>query len=137
MGVMMTPRAKLPERRRTWHQECVIDNRRYVLSFGEYDDGRLGEIWVDTGKEGDFTRGIADAFARMASLALQTGASPANVAHLMVGLAFPPGGPVAGSKCAATCKSVIDWIGQEIRYWYVQSVGTGEGESPPTDETWP
>jgi ribonucleoside-diphosphate reductase alpha chain len=125
---LMVPRRKLPERRRTWHQECVINNRRYVLSFGEYDDGSLGEVWMDTGKEGEFTRGIADAFARMASLALQCGASPANVAHLMLGLDFPPNGPVAGSKAVVDCKSVVDWMGQEIRHWYVdQRPGTAEG----------
>lgn len=112
------PRETLPERRPCWTAEAKIDGHRFFLTVGERLDGRLGEIFLVAAKQGTFTRGILDAFARMTSLAIQMGASVEEVAGVMSGMNFLPNGMVSGSPVTGVCSSVADWVAQELMASY-------------------
>ncbi len=112
-------RELLPERRASFTQSIHMGGQGFHLGFGEYPDGRLGEIFINANKTGTFVRGVLDALARMASLALQHGIPTKEVAEIMRGLNFPPHGPVEGSPTCSGAVSVADWIGQEIEAFYV------------------
>lgn len=119
-------REKLPSRRRSWTQKVYItekDGKRHTfyLSFGEYGDGRLGEIWVEASKEGTFLRGVLGSLAKQVSLSLQSGVSIGEIVKLLQGMDYPPGGKVSGlegGSVVTECSSISDWIAQEIEYWY-------------------
>lgn len=117
-------RKRLPDRRRSWTQKVKIEGQSFYLTCGEYEDGTLGEIWIDCGKEGTFIRGLLGALARTASIALQCGSSVQDVAYSMRHLCFPPQGHVEGSSSVQNCSSVTDWVAQEIEAAYVN-------QSPP------
>ena len=119
-------RQPMPERRASWTQHVHIENQAFYLTFGEYPDGRLGEIFVNASKTGTFVRGVLDALARVTSVAIQCGAPIEEISDALKGLNFPPHGPVEGS---ATCKgalSVTDWIGQEIEANYSRNRENGD-----------
>lgn len=118
-----TRRERLPDRRRSWTQKVKIPDANGVpttlyLTFGEYPDGRLGEVWIDAAREGTFLRGVLGALARMVSFALQLGVPPAEVVATLRGLSFPPCGRVTGSPAVAACASVPDWVASEIEAAY-------------------
>lgn len=115
-------REKLPERRCTWRQKIVIhetDGSRhpFFVDFGEYEDGRLAEIFVTMHKTWTFARGTLDAMARCVSLALQSGTSPHELAKTLRGMEYPPMGRIEAEGSSLNnrfCSSVADYIGQEI-----------------------
>ena len=119
------PREKMPDRRYTWTQKIKIPNAQGVLqaffvSFGEYADGRLGEVWIEAHKEGTLVRGMAGALARQASMAIQCGAGLEEVVKSMRYLDFPPHGLVVGETTKVThCTSLPDYIAQEIELAYL------------------
>lgn len=117
------PREPLPSRRRNWTTKGVVDGQTFHLSFGEYADGRLGEIWIDASKQGTSLRGITGALARMTSMALQCGADVREVVGSLRGLNFPPHGQVirgdSGQLPPYEASSVADWIAEEIARAYL------------------
>lgn len=115
----MPERECLPERRASWTQRVKIGPQTVYLSFGEYADGRLGEVWVEAAKAGSHLRGTLGALARLASVALQHGVPVAAVAEALRGLDYPPNGPVDGSPAVFGCTSLADWIGREIEAAYL------------------
>lgn len=128
----------MPNRRKAWtHKVKICDPsgnpQTYYLTCGEYDDGTLGEIFIEAHKEGTFTRGILQCLARMASMALQCGATPEDVAKSLKNLSFPPNGGVEGSAAVEHCTSVADWIAREVEAAYV----TKSGKGPVTDDSHP
>lgn len=113
------PRERLPHRRRSVTQKVKIADvngvpQTFYLSCGYYDDGRLGEIFLEAHKEGTFARGVLSTLARVVSIALQCGAEPAALAGAMRHMNFPPSGPVEGTPTTEHCTSVADWIAQEL-----------------------
>lgn len=118
------PREAAPARRRTWRQKVVIrdtdkGSQRFYVDFGEYEDGRLCELFIVAHKLGTFARGVLDSLARLASIALQTGTSPLEVARNMRGQNYPPQGLVdAPGSTVTECDSIIDYIGREIQANY-------------------
>jgi ribonucleoside-diphosphate reductase alpha chain len=118
-------REPMPERRHTWRQKVrIIDavdgaSHTFYVDFGEYDDGRLGEIFITTHKSGTFVRGTLDTLAQSISLALQSGTSPLDVAKTLRDQNYPPSGRVlAVNSKVETCTSIADYIGQEIANTY-------------------
>lgn len=107
-------RKPMPARRACWTQKVKIGAETYYLTCGEKPDGNLGEIFLDANKHGTFARGVLDGLARMASLALQCGASVEDVAGALRHLSFPPQGPVAGSAFVQEAASVTDWVALEL-----------------------
>lgn len=115
----------LPARRATWRQKVQIVDRddgrthTFYVEFGEYPDGRLAELFVTGHRLDTFARGALDALARTASLALQSGTSPHEVAHTLRGMDYPPRGRVQAEGSAITeASSLADYIGQEIEASY-------------------
>lgn len=126
-------REKLPNRRRGWTQKAKIGPERQVfyLTVGEYPDGRLGEIWLATHKEGTFARGLAGALARMASIALQSGTPVAEIVKSLRHLNFPPNGRVEADRSEVTvCSSVCDWVAQELENAYLRPVVASHPPAP-------
>lgn len=142
-GTARGDRSKMGPRRQSWTQKAKLRDAQglpvtFHLGFGEYDGGRLGEVWIDASKEGTFTRGVLGALGRVVSVALQCGTPPQEVVKALRGLNFPPNGKVehtdgdgANSPPSPVefCSSVVDWIAQEIEAAYV---GEKVPETNPT-----
>lgn len=114
-------RVAMPARRRVWRQRVVITNKddgvRHVfyVEFGEYDDGRLGEVFITAHRTGTFVRGALDTLAQTVSVALQSGTSPHEIARTLRDQAYPPHGAVeAEGSEVHCCASLADYIAQEI-----------------------
>lgn len=126
-------RELLPPRRASWTQKVRIENSTFYLSFGEYPDGRLGEVWIEAHRENTFTRGVLGALARVVSIALQHGVPVDDVVEALRPLNYPPNGEVKGSSTVVGCKSVTNWIAQEISAAYGSLEHTTQ-EEPYEDE---
>jgi hypothetical protein len=118
-------RTKLPDRRHVWRQKLRILDREgsgthsFYVEFGEYPDGRLGEIFITAHKTGSMVRGVLDTLAQSVSRMLQEGASAHEVAKLLRGQEHPPCGPVRAEGSQVTeCLSLADYIGREIEASY-------------------
>lgn len=112
-------RERLPSRRPSWTQRAEIDGHVFYASFGEYYDGRLGELWVNTeNREGTFADGVLGAMARSVSIAMQSGTPVSEVVQMLKGLSFPPSGTVVGSPVVREAASVADWVAQEVEHYY-------------------
>ena len=118
-------REPIPMRRHTWRQKVYIHDtanghrHTFFVDFGEYDDGRLGEVFIVAQRTGTFVRGTLDALARSISLALQSGTSPHEMARTLCGQDYPPQGRVEAEGSSVTsCTSLADYIGQEINMCY-------------------
>lgn len=111
-------RTPLLDRRCSWTQKVKMGGQTFYATFGEYDDGTLGEVFIDASKQGTFLRGILGAFARSISLALQCGATSNEVVKMLRGLDFPPNGPVMGTPVMQETTSLVDWIAAEIEAVY-------------------
>lgn len=114
-------RERLPDRRGSWTQKVRIGEQTFYATFGEYADGRLGEVFIEAHKEGTFARGILGSLARMASIALQNGVPVEEIVRTLRHLNFPPNGAVDGSQSVKKAASVADWIAQEIEAAYVKA----------------
>lgn len=115
------PREKLPDRRIHWTQKCKIGGSSFFLTIGEYPDGRPGEIWIEAHKMGTFARGVLDALARMASVALQNGSPVEEIVKTFQGMHFPPEGTIQGEYTQVLeVTSVVDWIAQELTNVYLR-----------------
>jgi ribonucleoside-diphosphate reductase alpha chain len=112
-------RKHLPERRRSLTQKVRMAGQVFYLGCGEYEDGQLGEIFIDSSRLGTFVRGMCGALARMVSIALQNGVSVEEVVACLGTLNFPPQGKVDGSEHVSHAVSVPDWIAQEIAAVYL------------------
>ena len=131
---MKMMREILPDRRRSWTQEVVIEGHHVQVGFGEYEDGRLGEVFIDISQEGTFLRGVLGTLARTVSISLQHGASVEMIAHALRGIDYPPCGQVFGSPNVTECDSITDYVAREILANYgikeenivKQSVGEGD-----------
>jgi hypothetical protein len=120
-------REPMPARRRTWRQKVTIHDpdsgpHRFYVDFGEYPDGRLGEIFITAHKTGTFVRGVIDSLARGISVALQTGTSPHEMAKTLHEQDYPPKGYVEAVESTVTeCTSIADYLAQEIMACYAEN----------------
>jgi ribonucleoside-diphosphate reductase alpha chain len=112
IGVQMT-RKRMPDRRKSCTQKVKISGQTFYLTFGYYEDGSIGEIFIEAHKEGTFVRGVLQALARSVSLMLQNGIPIADIVKMYRKMNFPPNGEVTGSD-VKICSSVPDWIAQEL-----------------------
>lgn len=108
----------LPDRRRVIRYSVKIEGQRFYLDCGEYDGGQLGEVFLTCAKGGSFVRGMLDTAARLVSKMLQQGFGVSQVVEILRCHDFPPNGPVQGSVHVKECKSVPDWIAQELYHAY-------------------
>ena len=112
-------RRKLPHRRNGYTQKAVIGGHKLYLRTGEYDDGSLGEIFLDMHKEGAAFRSLMNSFAIAISLGLQHGVPLEEFVEAFIFTRFEPNGLVSGNKTIKMSTSIIDYIFRELAISYL------------------
>ncbi|MGC8748934.1 MAG: vitamin B12-dependent ribonucleotide reductase [Candidatus Kapaibacteriota bacterium] len=112
-------RRKLPKRRKGWIREASIGGHKIYLRTGEYEDGTLGEIFIDMYKEGAAFRGLLNSFAILASKALQYGVPLEELVDTFTFTRFDPSGPVEGHEAIKYATSVLDYVFRSLGYDYL------------------
>ncbi|ROL55960.1 vitamin B12-dependent ribonucleotide reductase [Bacteroidetes/Chlorobi group bacterium Naka2016] len=112
-------RRKLPKRRKGWIREASIGGHKIYLRTGEYEDGTLGEIFIDMYKEGAAFRGLLNSFAILASKALQYGVPLEELVDTFTFTRFDPSGPVVGHEAIKYATSVLDYVFRSLGYDYL------------------
>jgi ribonucleoside-diphosphate reductase alpha chain len=112
------PRIKMPDRRKGYIQKVTIGNHKVYLHTGEYDDGKLGEIFIDTSKEGELVKALMNNFAIAISLGLQYGVPLDEFVSAYVGTKFEPSGKIEGNDRILTASSILDYIFRELAISY-------------------
>ncbi len=112
-------RRRLPDRRSGYTQKAVIGHHKVYLRTGEYEDGQLGEIFLDMHKEGAAFRSLMNCFAIAISLGLQHGVPLDEFADAFVFTRFEPNGMVAGNPHIKMTTSVIDYVFRELAITYL------------------
>src|SRR6516162_5422473 len=112
-------RKRLPDRRAGYTQKARIGNHKVYLRTGEYDDGSLGEIFLDMHKEGAAFRSMTNCFAIAVSLGLQHGVPLEEFVDAFVFTRFEPNGIVQGNPHIKMTTSIIDYIFRELAITYL------------------
>ena len=110
---------KLPGRRKGYTQKAKIGGNTIFLRTGEYDDGRLGEIFIDMNKEGATLRGLLNNFAIAISLGLQYGVPLEEYVHAFTFTKFEPAGMVLGNDAIKSATSILDYVFRELAISYL------------------
>ncbi|MDZ7824377.1 MAG: vitamin B12-dependent ribonucleotide reductase [Ahrensia sp.] len=110
---------KLPGRRKGYTQKAKIGGHTVFLRTGEYDDGRLGEIFLDMNKEGSTLRALINNFAISVSLGLQYGVPLEEYVDAFVFTKFEPAGPVQGNDAIKQATSILDYVFRELAVSYL------------------
>ena len=112
------PRIKMPDRRKGYIQKVTIGKHKVYLHTGEYDDGKLGEIFIDTSKEGELVKALMNNFAIAISLGLQYGVPLDEFVNAYVGTKFEPSGKIEGNDRILSASSILDYIFRELAISY-------------------
>jgi ribonucleoside-diphosphate reductase alpha chain len=112
-------RVKLPQRRKGYTQKAVVGGHKLYLRTGEYEDGRLGEVFIDMHKEGAAFRSLMNNFAIAISIGLQYGVPLEEFVEAFTFTRFEPSGAVQGNDAIKMATSVIDYIFRELAISYL------------------
>jgi len=112
-------RRRLPKRRHGFVREATVGGHKVFLRTGEYEDGALGEIFIDMYKEGASFKGLMNCFAVLASKALQYGMPLEKMVDTFTFTRFEPSGPVQGHEAIKNATSIIDYVFRAIGYEYL------------------
>ena len=112
-------RRKLPDRRKGYIQKAAVGGHKVYLHTGEYDDGELGEIFIDMHKEGAAFRSLMNNFAISISIGLQYGVPLEEFVEAFVYTRFEPAGPVTGNDSIRSATSILDYIFRELAVSYL------------------
>jgi ribonucleoside-diphosphate reductase alpha chain len=112
-------RRRLPDRRAGYTQKTRIGNHKIYLRTGEYEDGTLGEIFLDMHKEGAAFRSMTNCFAIAVSLGLQHGVPLDEFVDAFLFTRFEPNGIVQGNPHIKMATSIIDYIFRELAITYL------------------
>jgi ribonucleoside-diphosphate reductase alpha chain len=136
-------REKMPHRRKGYTQKAVVGGHKVYVRTGEYDDGRLGEIFIDMHKEGAAFRAMMNNFAIAISLGLQYGVPLEEYVEAFTFTRFEPAGFVQGNEQIRSATSILDYIFRELAISYLgrsdlahvepgdlSSTGLGKAEEP-------
>ena len=115
----MAEREKLPQRRKGYTQKAVVGGHKVYLRTGEYEDGRLGEIFIDMHKEGAAFRSLMNNFAIAISLGLQYGVPLDEYVDAFTFTRFEPAGMVQGNDTIKNATSILDYIFRELAVSYI------------------
>ncbi len=125
-------REKLPSRRKGYTQKAVVGGHKVYLRTGEYDDGRLGEIFVDMHKEGATLRSLLNNFAIAISLGLQYGVPLEEYVDAFTFTRFEPAGVVAGNDTIKMATSILDYVFRELAISYLGRYDLGHVDPSAT-----
>src|SRR5271167_4855484 len=117
--VVMRERERMPDRRKGYTQKAVVGGHKVYLRTGEYDDGRLGEIFIDMHKEGAALRSLLNNFAIAVSLGLQYGVPLEEYVDAFTFTRFEPSGPVQGNDSIKYATSILDYLFRELAVSYL------------------
>ena len=115
---VLREREKMPDRRKGYTQKAVVGGHKVYLRTGEYDDGRLGEIFIDMHKEGAALRSLLNNFAIAVSLGLQYGVPLDEYVDAFTFTRFEPSGPVQGNEAIKYATSILDYVFRELAVSY-------------------
>ncbi len=115
----LAKRRRMPHRRKGYTQKAIIGGHKIYLRTGDYDDGSLGEIFLDMHKEGAAFRSLMNCFAISVSLGLQHGVPLEEFVEAFVFTRFEPNGLVSGNGSIKMATSVIDYIFRELAITYL------------------
>ena len=111
-------RFSMPDRRKGYIQKATIGDHKVYLHTGEYEDGKIGEIFIDTSKEGELVKALMNNFAIAVSLGLQYGVPLDEYISAFVGTKFEPSGKVHGNDRILSASSILDYIFRELAISY-------------------
>jgi ribonucleoside-diphosphate reductase alpha chain len=117
--IIAAARRKLPDRRKGYTQKAIVGGHKVYLRTGEYEDGRLGEIFIDMHKEGAAFRAMMNNFAIAISIGLQYGVPLEEFVEAFTFTRFEPSGMVEGNSVIKMSTSVIDYIFRELAISYL------------------
>ncbi len=136
-------RERLPHRRKGYTQKAVVGGHKVYLRTGEYEDGRIGEIFIDMHKDGAAFRSLMDGFAIAISMGLQYGVPLEEFVEAFTFTRFEPAGMVTGNDSIKNATSVLDYIFRELAVSYLgrndlahvppgqdEDIGDGVEENP-------
>jgi ribonucleoside-diphosphate reductase alpha chain len=112
-------REKLPNRRKGYTQKAAVGGHKVYLRTGEFDDGRIGEIFIDMHKEGAAFRAMMNNFAIAISLGLQYGVPLEEYVEAFTFTKFEPAGPVIGNDAIKNATSILDYVFRELAVSYL------------------
>ena len=112
-------RTRMPDRRKGYIQKVTIGDHKVYLHTGEYDDGKIGEIFIDTNKEGELVKALMNNFAIAISLGLQYGVPLDEFVDAFIETKFEPSGQVAGNDRILSASSILDYIFRELAISYL------------------
>jgi len=112
-------RFSMPDRRKGYIQKASISDHKVYLHTGEYEDGKIGEIFIDTSKEGELVKALMNNFAIAISLGLQYGVPLDEFVNAYVDTKFEPSGKVYGNDRILSASSILDYIFRELAISYL------------------
>ena len=112
-------RSKMPDRRKGYIQKVTIGNHKIYLHTGEYDDGTVGEIFIDMNKEGELVKALMNNFAIAVSLGLQYGVPLDEFVDAFIETKFEPSGEINGNDRILNASSILDYIFRELAISYL------------------
>jgi len=115
----LAKRRRMPDRRGGYTQKATIGGHKVYIHTGEYQDGSLGEVFIDMHKEGAAFRSLMNCFAISCSLGLQYGVPLEEYVDAFTFTRFEPNGPVQGHPHIKMCTSIIDYIFRELAVSYL------------------
>ena len=117
--IIKSHREKMPERRKGYTQKAVVGGHKVYLRTGEYEDGKLGEIFIDMHKEGAGFRAMMNNFAIAVSVGLQYGVPLEEFVDAFTFTKFEPAGMVQGNETIRNATSILDYIFRELAVSYL------------------
>jgi len=109
----------MPDRRKGYIQKAAIGDHKFYLHTGEYEDGKIGEIFIDTSKEGELVKALMNNFAIAISLGLQYGVPLDEFVNAYLETKFEPSGKVIGNDRILSATSILDYIFRELAISYL------------------
>ena len=112
-------RFQMPDRRKGYIQKATVGDHKIYLHTGEYNDGKIGEIFIDTNKEGELVKALMNNFAIAISLGLQYGVPLEEFVDAFLDTKFEPSGKVYGNDRILSATSILDYIFRELAVSYL------------------
>jgi len=112
-------REKMPQRRKGYTQKAIVGGHKVYLRTGEYEDGNLGEIFIDMHKEGAGFRAMMNNFAIAVSVGLQYGVPLEEFVDAFTFTKFEPAGMVQGNDSIKNATSILDYVFRELAVSYL------------------
>ena len=112
-------RFQMPDRRKGYIQKAAVGDHKIYLHTGEYDDGKVGEIFIDMNKEGELVKALMNNFAIAISLGLQYGVPLDEFVDAFIETKFEPSGEIKGNDRILNASSILDYIFRELAISYL------------------